>query len=80
MRAKWARDGRIQVLVLTRREGETVMIGDKISIRVQAVENDRVSLAIDAPDDVPVHRLEVWLQLPVSERRRRTGRERDRER
>jgi carbon storage regulator len=60
------------VLVLTRREGETIMIGDEISVTIQAIEGGKVSLGIEAPADVAVHRLEIW-RKPLEERRRRAG-------
>jgi len=51
------------LLVLTRREGETIMIGDDIAITVVALSGEKVRLGIAAPKDVAVHRLEVYEQL-----------------
>jgi carbon storage regulator len=63
------------VLVLTRREGETVMIGEDISIRIKEIRGGKVSLGIEAPADVAVHRLEVWKRIAAERqgRRRRRG-------
>jgi carbon storage regulator len=47
------------VLVLTRRAGESVVIGDDIRVTVVEVRGDVVRLGIDAPRDVKVHREEV---------------------
>ncbi len=56
------------MLVLARREGESIKIGDDITITVIAIRRDkderanmvRVKLAIDAPREIPVHREEIW--------------------
>lgn len=68
-----------QVLVLTRRAGETIMIGDvdqpekaAISISIVEIDGGKISLGIEAPADIAVHRLEVWRQI-VAERRRTGG-------
>jgi carbon storage regulator len=47
------------VLVLSRREGEKVMIGDDVVVTVVAVRGDTVRLGIEAPRDVPVNRPEA---------------------
>lgn len=49
-----------KMLVLTRRPGEEIMIGDEIVIRVVFIAGDRVRLGIDAPTKVAVHRKEVY--------------------
>ena len=51
------------MLVLTRRAGESVMIGDDIVITVLDVRGDVVRLGIEAPRSVQVHREEVYLEL-----------------
>lgn len=48
------------MLVLSRMTDEKIMIGDLITITVISVKNGTVRLGIDAPRDVPVHRLEVY--------------------
>ncbi len=47
------------MLVLTRKVGEKIVIGDDIVITVVRLNHDKVRLGIDAPAHVPVHRLEV---------------------
>lgn len=48
------------MLVLTRKKGESIMIGDTIEVKIIAVEGDQVKLGIDAPRSVKVHRSEVY--------------------
>jgi carbon storage regulator len=57
------------MLVLTRKIGELVRIGDEITVRVLAVRNRQVSLGFVAPSDVKIYREEV-LRLIESENRR----------
>lgn len=47
------------MLVLSRVRGEKIVIGDNVTITVVDVKGDKVKLGIEAPRDVPVHRLEV---------------------
>ena len=48
------------MLVLSRRAGEQIFIGDNIVIRVAEVKGDTVRLAIEAPREIKVHRGEVY--------------------
>lgn len=48
------------MLILTRRIGETLMIGDEVSVTVLGVKGNQVRLGVNAPKDVPVHREEVY--------------------
>lgn len=48
------------MLVLTRRLGETLMIGDTIEVTVLNIKGNQVRLGIAAPQDVPVHRDEIY--------------------
>ncbi len=50
------------MLVLSRKAGEAIVIGDLIQIRVQRVSRNRVRLVIEAPENVSVDRGEIWLQ------------------
>ncbi|WP_432493427.1 carbon storage regulator CsrA [Kineococcus gypseus] len=48
------------MLVLTRKPGESVVIGDEVVVRVLEVRGDVVRVGIEAPRDVQVHRQEVY--------------------
>jgi carbon storage regulator len=51
------------MLILTRRVGETLMINDDIKVTVLAVNGNQVKIGIDAPNDVAVHREEIYLRI-----------------
>ena len=51
------------MLVLTRKVGEEIVIGDAVRVRIVSVENQRVRVGITAPLQVPVHREEVHQRL-----------------
>jgi carbon storage regulator len=51
------------MLVLSRKFGESIVIGDSITVTVMEVKGERVRLGISAPAEVPVHREEVFLSL-----------------
>jgi carbon storage regulator len=57
------------MLVLTRRIGESIRIGDDIVIRVIELQRGQVRLAIEAPRQIPVHREEVYEQVQEENRR-----------
>ena len=48
------------MLILTRRAGETLMIGEDVSITVLGVKGNQVRIGINAPKDVAVHREEIY--------------------
>jgi carbon storage regulator len=56
------------MLILTRRPGERVVIGDEVLVTVMGVSGHTVRLGIDAPRGVPIYREEIW--LAVSEENR----------
>jgi carbon storage regulator len=51
------------MLVLTRRENESIMIGDSIEVKLLDVKDHQVKIGIAAPKDVAVHRKEVYLAI-----------------
>jgi carbon storage regulator len=51
------------MLILTRRVGETLMIGDQITVTVLGVKGNQVRLGVNAPKDVAVHREEIFERI-----------------
>jgi carbon storage regulator len=51
------------MLILTRRIGEAVMIGQDITVKVVEVKGTQIRLGISAPRDVPVHREEIFERI-----------------
>lgn len=55
------------MLILTRRIGEVLRIGDDVSITVLGIKGNQVRIGIDAPKDVSVHREEIYQRIKNEE-------------
>ena len=61
------------MLILTRRVGETVMIGDEVTITVLGVKGNQVRVGINAPKSVAVHREEIYERIKREQQGDTTG-------
>ncbi len=55
------------MLILTRRVGETVMIGNEVTVTVLGVKGNQVRIGVNAPKDVAVHREEIYERIKREE-------------
>lgn len=54
------------MLILTRKAGKTVLIGDDISITILNIRGNQVKIGIEAPKDVTVHREEIYERIKLA--------------
>jgi carbon storage regulator len=57
------------MLILSRRIGETIMIGNNIEVSILEVRNGQVRVGVQAPAEVPVHREEVFERIQQEQRK-----------
>jgi carbon storage regulator len=57
------------VLVLTRKIGEAIMIGEDVQVTILSSDGLKIRLGIEAPSEVPVHRKEVYVEIQAQEGR-----------
>jgi carbon storage regulator len=55
------------LLILTRRVGETVMIGDEVTVTILGVKGNQVRVGINAPKTVAVHREEIFERIKLEQ-------------
>ena len=61
------------MLILTRRVGESLMIGDEVNVTVLGIKGNQVRIGVNAPKDVAVHREEIYQEIISANQQARSG-------
>ncbi|MDP2763139.1 MAG: carbon storage regulator CsrA [Enterobacteriaceae bacterium] len=65
------------MLILTRKIGESLMIGDNVTVTVLGVKGTQVRIGVNAPKEVTVHREEIYKKLKIEKEKEKTTEKQD---